>query len=86
VRRTLAFYDLLAFAPRVSAITLIKAGAPGAVPDAEALQPVMAALRGPVTVHVSEQSSYRDGLYAERWMAVQHGITDIESILPEHWR
>ncbi len=86
VRRTLAFYDLLAFAPRVSATTLIKAGAPGAVPDAEALQPVVAALRGPVTVHVSEQSSYRDGLYAERWMAAQHGIADVESILPEHWR
>ena len=47
-----------------------------------ALEPVVAALRGPVTVHVSEQSSYRDGLYAERWMAAQHGITDVREHPP----
>ena len=47
---------------------------------------MVSALRGPVTVHGSEQSSYRDGLYAERWMAAQHGIGDVESILPERWR
>jgi cephalosporin-C deacetylase len=86
VRRTLAYFDLLAFAPRVAATTLIMAGAPGAVPDAASLEPVVAALRGAVTVHVSERSTYRDGLYAERWMAAQHGITDVESILPDHWR
>ena len=86
VRRTLAYYDLEAFAPRVSATTLIMAGAPGALLDAAALGPVVAALRGLVTVHVSEQSSYADGLYQERWIAAQHGITDVESILPEHWR
>jgi hypothetical protein len=39
-----------------------------------------------VTVHVSEQSSYKDGLYAERWMAEQLSITDLPGILPEHWR
>jgi len=86
VRGTLAYYDLRAFAPRVSATTLLLAGAPGAVPDAAALEPVATALRGPVTRHVSERSTYRDGLYTERWMAEQHGISDVESILPEHWR
>jgi cephalosporin-C deacetylase len=86
VRRTLGYYDLAAFAPRVTATTLVMAGAPGAVPDAPSLGPVAAALRGPVTVHASEQSSYRDGLYAERWMAEQLGIADLADILPEHWR
>jgi cephalosporin-C deacetylase len=86
VRRTLAYYDLRAFAPRVSATTLLLAGAPGAVPDATALAPVAAALGGPVTVHVSERSTYKDGLHVERWIARQHGIADVESILPEHWR
>jgi cephalosporin-C deacetylase len=86
VRQTLAYYDLEAFAPRSSATTLVMAGAPGAVPDAPSLGRVVAALRGQVTVHVSEQSSYKDGLYAERWMAEQLGITDLPGILPEHWR
>jgi cephalosporin-C deacetylase-like acetyl esterase len=86
VRRTLAYYDLRAFAPRVKATTLLLAGAPGAVPDAPALEPIAAALAGRVTVHVSERSTYRDGLHTERWMAEQHGIADVESILPQHWR
>lgn len=86
VRQTLAYYDLEAFAPRVTATTLVMAGAPGAVLDAPTLGPVLAALRGPATVHVSEQSSYKDGLYSERWMAEHVGITDVESILPEAWR
>jgi cephalosporin-C deacetylase-like acetyl esterase len=86
VRETLAYYDLEAFAPRSSATTLVMAGAPGAVPDAPSLARVVAALQGQVTVHVSEQSSYKDGLHAERWMAEQVGITDLTAILPEHWR
>ena len=86
VRETLAYYDLEAFAPRSSATTLVLAGAPGAVPDAPSLGRVVAAMRGQVTVHVSERSSYKDGLYAERWMAEQVGITDLPGILPEHWR
>jgi cephalosporin-C deacetylase len=86
VRRTLAYYDLQAFAPRLRATTLIMAGAPGAVPDGPTLEPLVTALRGPVTVYVSEQSSYKDGLHAERWLALQHGIADVQDILPEHWR
>jgi cephalosporin-C deacetylase len=86
VRRTLAYYDLRALAPRVTATTLVMAGAPGTLLDAASLDPVAAALRGRVVVHASEQSSYRDGLYAERWMAEQLGIADLEDILPEHWR
>ena len=86
VRRTFGYYDLRAFAPRVRAATLLLAGAPGAVPDASALELVATSLGGPVTVHVSERSTYKDGLYVERWIARQHGIEDVESILPEHWR
>ena len=86
VRRTLAYYDLRAFAPRVSATTLLMAGAPGSLLDAPALGPLVTALRGQVTVHESEQSSYKDGLYAEQWMAAQCGIADVHDILPEHWR
>lgn len=86
VRQTLAYYDLQAFAPRVTAATLLMAGAPGSVLDAQSLAPVAMALRGQVTIHPSEQSGYKDGLYVEQWMAAQCGITDVAAILPEHWR
>jgi cephalosporin-C deacetylase len=86
VRETLAHFELRTFAPDVTATTLVLAGARASMLDAAALAPVTSALRGPVTVYESEQSSYKDGLYAERWMAEQCGIGDVQSILPEHWR
>jgi cephalosporin-C deacetylase len=86
VRRTLAYYDLRAFAPRLSATTLLIAGAPGSLLDASTLTPLATALQGQMTVYASEQSNYKDGLYIEQWMAAQCGITDLQSILPEHWR
>ena len=86
VRRTLEYYDLRAFAPRLAATTLLMAGASGTLLDAQALKPLVDAIPGRVTVHESEQSTYRDGLYAEQWIAAQCGIEDLQSILPEHWR
>jgi len=86
VRRTLTYFDLIDFAPRVTAATLVMAGAPGSLLDGAALEPLRSALGGPVTVHDSEQSSYQDGLDAERWMAAQCWIADVEAILTEHWR
>jgi cephalosporin-C deacetylase len=86
VWQTLAHYDLRAFAPRVTATTLVMAGAPGSALDRAALSPLTTALRGKVTVYESQQSSYKDGLYAEQWMADQCGIEDVKAILPEHWR
>jgi cephalosporin-C deacetylase len=86
VRRTLAYYDLLGFAPRVAAETLLMAGAPGTLLGGQALKPLVDAIPGRVTVHESEHSTYRDGLYAEQWIAAQCGIGDLQSILPEHWR
>jgi cephalosporin-C deacetylase len=86
VRRTLAYYDLRAFAPRVQATTLLMAEATGARLDGQALTPLVQALRGAVTVHDSEQSNYKDGLYAETWMATQCNIADARRILPAHWQ
>jgi cephalosporin-C deacetylase len=86
VRRTLANFDLVGLAARVTAATLVMAGAPGSLLDAAALRPLTTSLKGPVTVYESRQSLYQDGLYSERWMAEQCGIADVQSILPEHWR
>ena len=62
------------------------AGAAGSLLDGLALHPLVAARPGRVTVYESEQSSFKDGLYAEQWMAAQCGIAELQSILPEHWR
>ena len=86
VHQTLAYYELTMLAPRVTATTLLMAGPPGSVLDAQSLAPLVSALPGAVTVHASEQSSYKDGLYAEQWMAKQCGIAEVQRILPEHWR
>ncbi len=86
VRRTLAHYDLLGFAPRVTSATLLMAGAPGTLLDGSALRPLATALRGPASVYESQQSLYKDGLHSERWMAEQCGITDVQSILPQAWQ
>ena len=86
VRQTLAYYDLRAFAPQVTAKTLIMAGAPGALLDQQALAPLVEAVAGETTVYDSAQSSYRDGLYAESWMAEQCGIADANRILPAVWQ
>jgi hypothetical protein len=62
------------------------AGPTGSLLDGPALAPLVEALPGPVTVHESEHSTYKDGLYAETWMAAQCGLADVQQILPEHWR
>ena len=86
VLRTLSSFDLRAFAPQVRATTLLMADPPGSLLDGQGLGPLVTALSGPVTVHDSEQSSYKDGLYAETWMATQCGIADVQAILPAHWQ
>jgi hypothetical protein len=43
-------------------------------------------MAGETTVYDSAQSSYRDGLYAETWMADQCGIADVNRILPARWQ
>jgi cephalosporin-C deacetylase len=86
VRQTLAYYDLRAFAPQVTAKTLIIAGAPGSLLDRQALAPLTEAMAGETTVYDSAQSTYRDGLYAETWIADQCGIADVNRILPARWQ
>jgi cephalosporin-C deacetylase len=86
VHCTLAYYDLRHLAPRVTATTLLVAGAPGSLLDLPALAPLVEAWSGNVNVYASQQSSYRDGLYVETWIAEQCGIKDVHRILPEHWQ
>ena len=84
VAKTLSYFDLRAFAGGVSATTLINAGPEGSNLGPDALGPLSDAIGGEVTVYASERSSYKDGLYLERWIADKMGLD--APILPEHWR
>ena len=84
VHRTLSYFDLRWFGSRISAATLMMAGADGSALEASALEPLTQAIRGETTVHKAEHSGYRDGLYAEEWLSRQFGMA--EPSLPPHWR
>jgi len=84
VARTLSYFDLRWFGPRVQARTLLMAGAKGELLSPETLRPLVQDLEGRVTVHETEHSSYKDGLYGEEWVAREFGFES--AVLPEHWR
>lgn len=86
VNRTLSYFDLREFAPQVKSDTLLMAGPAGSELDGKSLQPLVDAVQGEVSVHDSEQSSYKDGLFSENWIAEQCGVGDVNAILPETWR
>ena len=84
VRNTLSYFQLSRHAPAVSAQTLLMAGAAGSLLDANALSSASSALGGAVEVFESQSSSYKDGMYSERWLADRFGFD--APILPEHWQ
>ena len=84
VTESLSYLDLMRFAPSVDVPTLIMADALGGVMDRIALGPLAAALGEGHTLHESENSSYKDGMFTERWIADQHGFD--KPILPEAWQ
>ena len=84
VAESLAYLDLRGFAPKVRATTLLMADAPGGPMDGAALQPVAQAVRGKTTVHDSENSSYKDGMFMENWIASELGYQ--EALVPKHWQ
>lgn len=84
VAESLGYMDLRGFAPKVQAATLLMADPSGGLMDNDALQPIADAIRGQTTVHGSESSSYKDGMFMENWMAAEFGYR--EALLPRHWR
>ncbi len=84
VHNTLSYFDLRWFGARISATTLLMAGADGSALDAATLQPLIDDIRGETTVHKAEHSGYRDGRYAEEWLSEQFGMA--EPSLPPHWQ
>jgi cephalosporin-C deacetylase len=83
VARTLSYFDLRAFAPEVNATTLIVAGPEGSALGPGTLAELGASIPGGSSIYASQQSSYKDGLYVERWVASELGFD--EPIVPAHW-
>lgn len=84
VGNTLAYFNLASHAPNVKANTLILAGPPGSLLDSTSLAPVADQLQGEFTMHDSENSSYKDGLFTIEWMTQQCGYDS--PIVPEVWK
>lgn len=83
VARTLANFDLLRFAPRVTSPTLIACGPAGSDRDERALAPLINAIGGPASSYQSVQSDYLDGVAIDSWIAERLGSGP--PILPRHW-
>lgn len=77
VFRTLSYFDPLLFAPAVRAKTLLWG-------ESQAVAPLTQVFGGPIEVKRSENSSYKNGLYQEWWLARQFGFADV--IVPAHWQ
>lgn len=84
VAETLSYFDLRNFAPRVNADTLVMAGPVGSALGPEALGNLASSIPGGAEIYASQQSSYKDGLYQEQWVASKLGFD--EPIVPAHWR
>ncbi|HMN26850.1 MAG TPA: acetylxylan esterase [Caldilineaceae bacterium] len=84
VGRTLAYYDLLHFAPRVQAATLLVTGNARDFYSLARLAPLSAALGEQATVYETTHSSYQDGVHQEGWLRTRYGYS--EPLLPPHWR
>ena len=80
---TLSYFDLRNFAPLVNASTLVMAGPAGSALGPESLGDLASSTPGGAEVYASQQSSYKDGLFQEQWVASKLGFDG--PIVPAHW-
>lgn len=82
--RTLSYFDLQHFAPKVQAQTLLVTGNDKDFFSPAVMQPLLTALGDKATTYQSAHSSYRDGVAQEKWLSERYGYQ--EPLLPPHWR
>ena len=86
VKATLTMYNLRWHASSINAETLLRADHKGGIYSPDVLTDLEKQISGNVTVHESEQSSFKDGLFAEKWLTQKLIGPDATPIVPEHWR
>ncbi len=73
-------------APAITAQTLLLADHESGTYNPSALADLEAGIAGEVTVNESERSSFKDGLFTERWITEKVFGPDAEMVVPEHWQ
>ena len=83
IAKTLSYFDVRAFAPMMAASTLVMAGPEGSAMGPTTLADLASSIPGGADVYASQQSSFKDGLHQEQWVASRLGFDD--PIVPAHW-
>jgi hypothetical protein len=86
VESILLMYNMRWHAPAVRAETLLRADHSSGIYNPKILADLENGIAGNVTVHESERSSFKDGLFAEKWITEKFFGADVKAIVPEHWR
>lgn len=82
----LSYFNLRWHAPSITAKTLLLAEHESGNYSPAVLADLATGIAGNVAIHESERSSFKDGLFTERWMANNIFGNDAEPIVPEHWQ
>ena len=85
VEKTLSYFNIKSHAISVTADTLIMADYKGSQYDKKALEGLTDLIVGDVTIHESERSSFKDGLFMEKWVATEVYPDDESPIIPMNW-
>ena len=85
VEKTLSYFNIKSHAISVTADTLIMADYKGSQYDKKALEGLTDLIAGDVTIHESERSSFKDGLFMEKWVATELDPDDEGPIIPMNW-
>ena len=86
VAAILGHFNLRWHAPAITAETLLLADHESGIYSPGALADLANGIAGKVTVHESERSSFKDGLFTEKWLTEKLIGKGAEPIVPEHWQ
>ena len=85
-RSILEYFNLRWHAQSITANTLIMADHEDGIYSTETLSDLKELIPGEITLHGSERSSFKDGLFAENWITSEMFGKEVSPIVPEHWR
>ena len=85
-RSILEYFNLRWHAQSITANALIMADHEDGIYSTETLSDLKELIPGEITLHGSERSSFKDGLFAENWITSEMFGKEVSPIVPEHWR
>ena len=85
-RSILEYFNLRWHAQSITANTLIMADHEDGIYSTETLSDLKELIPGEITLHGSERSSFKDGLFAENWITSEMFGKEVSQIVPEQCR